>query len=171
MKAVERANFLAPLICESFEIANERRDSLTLIRPKSLKLVAIEKGKAELADETIKHRELANQLSMFDKTTEPLTPCRMRFRLEWQDQQKKRRAHDCDDWETSAAFNRFERKFGAARAIEILQEKYEDQYFKAGLALAFSTHKRRNIERGTDNQWLLVGMIRLDETIQTSLDF
>lgn len=169
MKKSERADFLAPLICSSFDEANSRRDSLTLIRPVDLELSAIEKSRAELEVETIKHRELANQLSMFDNTAEPLTPCRMQFRLDWKDQNGKRRSHECDDWETSAAFNRFEREYGAEQAIRILKEKYEDEYFKAGLTLAFSTHKRRNVERGTDNQWLLVGMVRLNETLQASL--
>ncbi|VAV89164.1 hypothetical protein MNBD_ALPHA04-1442, partial [hydrothermal vent metagenome] len=51
-----------------------------------------------------------------------------------------------------------------------LREKYEDQYFKAGLALGFSTHSRRNVENNTDNQWLLVGLIRLDDTQQAAFD-
>lgn len=94
----------------------------------------------------------------------------MKFRANWKDQDGNRRSHECDDWETSAAFNRFERQYGARRAVEILKEKYEDQYFKAGLAMGFSTHKRRNQEFGSTNQWLLVGLIRVDHYTQTALD-
>jgi len=54
-------------------------------------------------------------------------------------------------------------------AIKYLKEKYEEQYLSAGLVLGFSTHSRRNIENATSNQWLLVGLIRLDETTQTQL--
>lgn len=94
----------------------------------------------------------------------------MQFRLDWVDGAGKARSHECDDWETSAAFNRFENRFGEEGAIRELRYKYEEQYLASGLVLGFSTHKRRNVEHGTTNQWLLVGMIRLDETRQNSFD-
>jgi hypothetical protein len=105
---------------------------------------------------------------MFDKTAEPMKTCAMRFVVNWKDQDGKPRSHECDDWETSAAYNRFERDYGRTQAIEILKRKYEEEYFKAGLALGFSTHSRRNAEFGSQNQWLLVGLIRLDQSNQTS---
>lgn len=166
----ERADFLAPLVRKSFQESDSLRESLTLIRPTSIKLSALAKSADELAYETHEHKKLADQLSMFDRPAEPLKPCRMQFRLDWVDGEGKSRSHECDDWETSAAFNRFERDFGEAKAIRELKWKYEEQYFKAGLVLGFSTHKRRNVEHGTANQWLLVGMIRLDETTQASFD-
>lgn len=169
IKSSERASFLDPLVRASFADADSRRESLTLIRPKKFALEAHAKSLEEIAQETQKHSELANQLSMFDKTAKPLVPCPMRFVAKWQDQDGKHRSHECDDWETSAAFNRFEREYGRSTAISVLKEKYEDEYMRAGLALGFSTHKRRNAEFGTDNQWLLVGMIRLDEVTQPSL--
>jgi hypothetical protein len=71
--------------------------------------------------------------------------------------------------ETYAAYNRFESKYGPKQAVEILKKKYEDEYFRAGLVMGFSTHSRRNVEFGSKNQWLLVGLIRLDETQQGAL--
>ena len=167
----ERANFLQPLIRASFAEADSRRESLTLIRPKQFRLEALQKSQSELISETHKHKELASQLSLLDSTAKPLAPCPLRFIAHWQDQDGKRRRHECDDWETSAAFNRFEREYGRQRAIETLREIYEEKYMKAGMALGFSTHKRRNAEFGSSNQWLLVGMIRLDEADQGSLKF
>lgn len=171
MKPAERSDFLAPLIRSTLHDADERRESLALVRPQSIRLVATEKSASELASEGEKHRELAAQLSLLeeDESVEPLTPCRMRFDLHWTDQDGKKHRHDCDDWETSAAFNRFDRKYGEELALRYLKEKYEEQYFSAGLVLGFSTHSRRNIENATRNQWLLVGMIRLDATDQASL--
>ena len=93
----------------------------------------------------------------------------MQFRLKWKDLDGNTREHDCDDWETSTAYTRFRREYGERKAIEILKSKYEDEYFSAGLVLAFSTHKRRNVTHGTSNQWLLVGLIRLDEYPQGDL--
>lgn len=171
VKRAERAIFLEPLIRASFADADSRRESLTLIRPKTLKLETIRKTDAEIAHETVKHGELANQLSMFDATAKPLVPCAMRFVAKWQDQEGKNHSHECDDWETSAAFNRFSRAYGEQKAIEIIKQKYENEYMKAGLVLGFSTHKRRNAEFGSQNQWLLVGMIRLDRSEQSSLGF
>jgi hypothetical protein len=171
IKRNERASFLEPLVRASFSEADSKRESLTLIRPQSFRLEAFEKSLEEIARETLKHGELANQLSMFDATAKPLTPCPMRFVAKWRDQDGKDRTHECDDWETAAAFSRFERSYGRARALKALKGKYEDEYMRAGLALGFSTHKRRNAEFGAQNQWLLVGMIRLDEVTQPSLAF
>jgi len=85
-----------------------------LIRPKSIRLEAVEKSASELANETIKHKELASQLSLLeeDEEVEPLTPCRMQFFLHWLDHDGKKHRQECDDWETVAAFNRFDRQYG-----------------------------------------------------------
>jgi hypothetical protein len=171
LKKGERASFLEPLVRASFAEADGLRESLTLIRPRTFSLEAFAKTDEELAQETVKHSELANQLSMFDAAAKPLKPCSMRFVAKWKDQDGKDRTHECDDWETAAAFNGFERLYGRAQAIENLKSKYEDEYMKAGLALGFSTHKRRNAEFSDRNQWLLVGMIRLDVVKQQSLSF
>lgn len=128
-----------------------------------------EKSTKELADERRKHADIARQMSMFDVPTDPLDPCPLKFFASWSDGDAKMRRHECDDWETSTAFLRFERDYSRERAIEILREKYEGEYFQAGLALAFSTHSRRNITTGAQNQWLLVGLIRLDADDQTDL--
>ena len=171
MKPSERANFLAPLVLGSLLEADARRDSLTLIRPREIRLEAKEKLPSELANETLKHRELANQLSLLeeDEEVEPLTPCRMQFILHWSDQDGKKHRQECDDWETVTAFNRFDRMYGERLAVKYLREEYEDAYFNAGLVLGFSTHSRRNIENAARNQWLLVGLIRLNECHQSQL--
>lgn len=170
LKESERASFLNPLVRASFAEADSLRDSLTLIRPRSFSLEAFPKSQAYIEAEAAKHRELADQLSMFDKTAKPLKPCSMRFRARWRDQDGQNRAHECDDWETSAAFNRFEHSYGRDGAIQALKENY-DKYMASGMVLGFSTHKRRNAEFGAANQWLLVAMIRLDPTDQTSMSF
>ncbi|MBN2973947.1 hypothetical protein JW805_18220 [Roseomonas aeriglobus] len=137
VKNTERASFLQPLIRASFADADAHRESLTLIRPRSLLLEAHPKSSSEIADEAVKHGELANQLSMFDATAKPLTPCPMRFVAKWRDEDGKDRKHDCDDWETSAAFMRFERAYGRQAAIAALKRKYEDEYMAAGLVFRF----------------------------------
>lgn len=169
IKKSERARILNPLIRPSFNEANARNESLTLLRPTSIKLTWEKKSEAELDSERQKHAALANQLSMFDSTAEPLEPCPMQFFVEWKDYSGDKRKHECDDWETSTAFKRFERQYGETEALEILRKKYEEEYFEAGLALAFSTHSRRNVTYGATNQWLLVGLVRLDIDTQQDL--
>jgi hypothetical protein len=173
MKEGERAAFLAPLVHGTLEEADKARDSLALIRPQKIVFNALPKSSDELADETMKHRQLAAQLSLLegDEEVKPLTPCRMQFRLSWEDQEGRKHQHECDDWETATAFNRFDLNYGEEKALQFLKAKYEEQYFGAGLVLGFSTHSRRNIEYKTKNQWLLVGLIRLDETNQGQLAF
>ncbi len=171
MRKQERASFLAPLVKGSTREADEQRESLTLIRPLSVELRAKSKSDAQLKEEAKAHENLANQLSLLeeDGDAEPLDPCTKEFTLHWRDQDNKSHRHVCDDWETMAAFNKFERMYGAEKAVQFLKEKYEIQYFEAGLVLGFSTHSRRNIEFGPKNQWLLVGLIRLDKTNQIGL--
>ncbi|WP_298307256.1 hypothetical protein [uncultured Erythrobacter sp.] len=173
MKKQERADFLAPLIRSSTEEADTARDSLALVRPEKIVLKAYDKPADDLEYETREHQKLANQGSLFavGEQAKPFKPCRKRFTLEWVDKFSKKHTHVCDDWETVAAFNRFEYEHGEETALRLLKEKYEEQYFSAGLVLGFSTHSRRNIEYGSKNQWLLVGLIRLDETDQGQLAF
>lgn len=169
IKRSERTSLLNPLVRKSFREADENGESLTLLRPRRIKLAWLEKSDTELEEERAKHRQLANQLSLFDTSAKPLEPCPFQLVLEWEDHEGKNRRHECDDWETSAAFGRFQREYGREEALDTIKRKYEDEYFESGLALAFSTHKRRNLTRSTQNQWLLVGMIRLDHDSQSDL--
>ena len=169
LKESDRAKILNPLIRNSFTEATERKESLTLLRPKSLELKYEKKSEYELNQERIKHKELADQLSFFGESAKPLEPCPVQFFVDWSDQDGKARKHECDDWETSSAYFRFEKGYGHEKAIKIIKTKYEEEYFSKGLVLAFSTHSRRNVEYGIENQWLLVGIIRLDEHDQTDL--
>jgi hypothetical protein len=169
VKQSERSSILSPKIRSSFGEANSFGESLTLLRPSNLEIIAQKKSDSEIANEQQKHAALADQMSLFDSTAKPLKTCPMIFKAKWTDNDGKTRTHECDDWETSAAYNRFERMYGPVDALRNLKEKYEEQYFKAGLVLGFSTHSRRNVEHGTDNQWLLVGIIRVDFEQQGTL--
>ncbi|MDJ0614172.1 MAG: hypothetical protein QNJ29_10890 [Rhizobiaceae bacterium] len=169
LKRSERARMLNPLIRRSFEEANMHQESLTLLRPKELSLSARHKSPRDLTNERRKHKELASQMSLFDKPTQPLEPCPVEFSVRWTDQSGKVRNHTCDDWETSTAYMRFLRMYGHEKAIRVLKQKYENEYFNAGIALAFSTHSRRNVTNNVENQWLLVGLIRIDDETQGDL--
>lgn len=133
LKRSERAKILNPLIRPSFADADSRGESLTLLRPSAIGLNHKKKSLGELEIERARHAKLANQLSIFDNTAKPLEPCPVQFSLKWNDADGKLRHHECDDWETSSAYLRFRRDYGEEQAVNILRDKYEDQYFKAGL--------------------------------------
>ncbi|PHR59870.1 MAG: hypothetical protein COA47_08790 [Robiginitomaculum sp.] len=162
MKSSERVKFINPLIRENLDEANKKGESLALIRPDEILFSWKQKTDQELSDETQKHAELANQLSLFDKNAKPLIPCPFLFTIKWHANNAVHN-HVCDDWETSTAFFRRKSVEGEAAALLSLKETYEEEYIKKGLCLAFSTHSRRN------QQWLLVGLIRLDANHQDDL--
>jgi len=162
LRRTERARLLNPMVRDNFEEADKLGESLTLIRPTSLNFRWKKKTEAELKDERNKHLALANQLSWLDEPAKPLEPCPYQFTARWKGDDGKTRNHECDDWESSAAFFRFRREHGEEDGLKHLKKRYEDEFLPAGLALAFSTHSRRNITNKMKNQWLLVGLIRLD---------
>jgi hypothetical protein len=69
----------------------------------------------------------------------------------------------CGDWETAATFFNLRKSYGDDGALKHLRETYEENYAKNGVALALGTVKKR------PGQWLLLGVIRLDETRQPNL--
>lgn len=171
LKARERVTILNPLIRPTLKDADTKGESLTLLRPKTISFSWKRKSETQISDERIKHAELANQLSLLDKNpAPPLTPCPYSFHVKWTDQENSNHMHTCDDWETSTAFfvrRRSEENDEAA--LNSLKSTYENDYMRAGMAMAFSTHSRRNVTYGTDNQWLLVGLIRIDDSPQGDL--
>ena len=165
MPVSERAKLLNPLIRGSSRDAQARGESLALVRPKEIELTWREKSATEIADEARKHAELVSQASMFQQQAKPLTPCPYEFRLRWIDRDGMQHRNVCDDWETSAAWFNRRKELTSDGALNFLKEKYEGLYMERGMVLAIGTHSRR------DQQWLLVGLIRLDESLQRDLLF
>lgn len=168
VRTSERSAFLNPLVRETLAEANARRESLTILRPIELEFTWQKKPEDELEEERSKHAILASQISMFDVAAKPLDPCPYIFKVCWKDVAGEIHNHISDDWESAQAFRNFRARYGEQSALTMLRDKYVD-YLSRGLVLAFSTHKRRNETFGTSNQWLLVGLIRLDKAPQGDL--
>ncbi len=169
MSPAERKRLINPLIRGSFAEADARGDSLALIRPKSISIRWRRKTATQIASEREKHAALSRQLSLLDAETDDFETCPYSFRLIWTDRDGGRHDHEMDDWETIGAFARFEALYGEVKALEVIKKKYEAERFDRGLVLAFSTHQRRNVTLGTDNQWLLVGLLSVSDDPQTDL--
>lgn len=160
MKPPERANFLAPLILHSTDEAAQRGQSLTLIRPISPRFGYERKSKEKILREKQAYIAASSQGSFLDEQLQALEPCPYEFRFDYSTMDGKSHSHACGDWETAATFRRFERKVGERGALAQMQETFGVEYPKKGMVLAMGTHSQR------PEQWLLVGVIRLDTSQQ-----
>lgn len=162
MPQKERANFLAPLIVQSTDQAKERGDSLALIRPVKSQFSWREKTKSQLDKEQAAYRDAANQQSFFDDELAELAPCPVSFHFDYITEDGKSHSATCDDWETSAMFYKWEADYGRDEALKRMADIFNVEYPQRGMVFAMGTHSRR------PDQWLLVGVIRLDKSLQTS---
>lgn len=69
----------------------------------------------------------------------------------------------CQDWETEATFLRRRAETSEGHALKWMLEKFGEEYPRKGMALAMGTHRIRA------EQWLINGVIRLDENVQADL--
>lgn len=156
-KTKDRTKSLESLIFHGFEKPEENSDSLTLIRPIKSEFIWKRKDPEELARQAQKHASMANQMSLFSNDAKPMAQCPYSFHFRWEDENGKIWNSTCDDWESSATFFQRRRSLGSEQAaLESMSETFNQEYPTKGMALAFSTHSRRNW------QWLLVGILRAD---------
>lgn len=163
LKPSERSRLACALTRESVQEAASRQETLTLIKPAEVKLSWERKTSAALDGERRKHAALVDQLSFLDKPAKPLEPCPFEFSFKWKSEHGKVHSHTCDDWETSTAFFRRRQEFGEEGALKSLKNTYENEYLAKGMRFALGTHSRR------DTQWLLVGVLRVDDQAQAEL--
>lgn len=161
----ERSSLARRLTRESTIEAESRGESLTLLKPEDVRFTWKRKSERALEREAQRHATLAQQTSLFNKTAEPLKLCPYEFSFEWRDATGIAKRHTCDDWETSTAFFRRRELHGEQEGLLSLKRTYEEDYPQRGMRFALGTHSRRS------NQWLLVGVLRVDENTQTELGF
>lgn len=162
----ERSRLAASLTRESVEEAEGHGETLTLIQPSDVTFGWRRKPDEELEDERRKHADLIRQISMFDKVVAtPYEPCPFEFTFKWRSEAGRIHSHTCDDWETSTAFFRRRERLGEVDALNSLRATYETEYPSKGVRFALGTHSRRS------KQWLLVGVLRVDDQIQGALRF
>ena len=157
-----RERLLTPLIRGSIDDAAKAGESLTLIRPKNIKFIVRKKRENELVREQNQRKKRAAQTNLFDPELIELEACPYRLYLAFEDGAGRHRM-ECGDWETAATYFNFSKRYDPGRALEHLRQTYEVDYPKRGVVLALGTQKKR------PRQWLLLGIIRLDESHQPSL--
>lgn len=160
----ERSRIACKLTRESVQEAESKGETLALLKPEALTFSWRKKRPDELLQERRKHAQLANQSSLLNTSVRPLNPCPYEFRFQWKAANGSTHNQVCDDWETSTAF--FRRRASLENdqaALKSLQHTYEQDYFARGMRFALGTHSRRR------RQWLLVGVLRVDDQVQGEL--
>ncbi|WP_421791080.1 hypothetical protein [Hyphobacterium sp.] len=162
--AKEQSN-LNSMLFESTSAAAKAGHSLTLIRPSDFEFFSVPKSQEKIDKETKKHAAAAAQESMFHGKVSPFEVCPLEFKMNWRDATGKKRSHTCEDWETTTTYQRrLNETRNADMAFNWLKEKYENDYRQSGVVFALGTHL---VYQKT---WLLVGIIRLNEENQPSLN-
>lgn len=161
----ERASLLSKIIVPSTKNASDNGRTLALIRPQNVRFQAKEKSKPELDAERAAYQQAAKQGSFFDRELAELEPCKYSFRFIYSDEEDGNHSSTCDDWETAAMYRRFSKTYGEDRTLSLMKKTFEVEYPSKGMAFAMGTHSRY------PDTWLLVGILRVDRTAQTSLDF
>lgn len=163
MSESQRARFLNPLVMPSMDAAAARGRSLTLIRPRKPKFRWRVKTTAQIEAEKQKYRAASSQLSLLDNELAALKPCPYTFKFEFDTEDGVGHEMTCEDWETAATFYRREKVHGAQGALASMSETFNHEYPEAGMVFAMGTHSRH------PDQWLLVGVLRLDTVRQAAL--
>ena len=161
----ERSHFLAPRFRQSTDEAAARNETLTIIRPSDTEFLWEPKGEQEIVAEREAYANAARQTSFLDlyKELKALEPCPYKFYFRYKSADGKPHKNFCHDWETSATFHKQARRYGADAALTHLKAEFNGRYPRAGMAFAMGTHSQR------PDQWLLIGVLRLDEEPQGNL--
>ncbi|WP_400766767.1 hypothetical protein [Methylosinus sporium] len=160
----ERVTLLSPLILPSTREATARGLSLTLIRPTKSKFKYRRKSPEIVATEREAYRYAARQMSLLDKELEAFEPLPYAFAFSYEDAYGKH-TMQCGDWETSATFWRHRKMYGEQAALDHLSKTFNEEYPRKGMVFAMGTIRKR------PSQWMLLGVIRLDELRQESFQF
>ena len=160
----EQVALLTPLILPSTDEAARRGMSLTLIRPTNPAFHYRRKSPEIIAAEREGYKLAARQTSMLDKELEALEPVPYAFAFTYEDGSGKH-TMKCGDWETNAMFWRWSKKYGEQEALKRMSKVFNEEYSSRGMVFAMGTQKKR------PKQWILLGVIRLDELKQASFVF
>lgn len=162
LPAKERANFLQPIIAESTTDAFEIGHTLTLIRPRHTRFYFKKKTVDQISVERDDYVRAQSQFSFLTKQKHALEPCPYDFRYKYETADGKH-DHSCGDWETSATFFNHRSRYGEDEALKYMKDTFGKEYPQKGMVFAMGTHSVRK------RQWLLVGVLRLDELQQMEL--
>jgi hypothetical protein len=161
----KRVSLLEPVFTGSTLEASAKGMTLTLVRPANVRFRWKAKTHDQIAEERRAYEDAARQKSFLDPDVDliALDPCPYAFHFDWTDANGKEHKATCDDWETAATFYRRQQMMSAKDVLASMEKTFGEEYPNRGMAFAMGTHSRR------PDQWLLVGVLRLDRPAQLSL--
>lgn len=139
--------------------------SLALLSAEVLDFWPVRHTQEELAKREGVLAKLRAQDDLFKPAVEliPLRTCPYSFHYRYRDDDGEHEG-TCQDWETEQTYFARLRELGSERAaLDWVQHKFGEEYPAKGMALAMGTHRYRA------DQWLINGVIRLDEEPQLIL--
>lgn len=161
----ERARFLNPLVLPSVKAAAERGDSLALIRPIDPQFSYKRKTATQLAEERESYKLAAAQGSLFDDELAALEPTPFEFKFKFRDAEAPHE-YTNGDWEAHAMFfNARKRGKSEQEALDWMDHTFNVEYRERGMLFAVGNQAKR------PHIWQLLGVLRVDETVQESLAF
>ena len=160
----ERAAFFNRIIVGSAEHASANGQSLALIRPRNTKFTYKAKSKVEIASSKEAFQKAAKQGSFFDQKLANLEPSPYEFKFTFEDDSGKHSYQD-GDWETHAMFFRERNRKSEQEALRWMSQVFNEHYPKKGMVFAIGNMASR------PQTWQLLGVIRLDITVQSELSF
>jgi hypothetical protein len=152
----ERPRLLQPLVRGSVAEAASHRASLTLIRPIESRFNWKRRTAVEVEAERRAYQAAARQTDLFDKELAEIDPCPFTFRLRFRDVDGWH-DHQCEDWETEAAYWKLSRKYEEAEVLRHLDAEYNERRPEKGLVLAMGNMAAR------PQTWLLLGILAVPE--------
>lgn len=158
----EREGFFDRLLKPSAAAAAAAGETLALVRPTALQFKWRRKPAGEIEAERRKRAATLAQGSLFDRQLAQIEPCPYALSLDFIDGGGSH-SMACGDWETGAAYFNLSRSLGEEGALRRLRETYERDYMARGVVLALGTMLKH------PKTWILLGVIRLDETRQPLL--
>lgn len=138
--------------------------SLALLKVEVLEFWADRLSSAELLERDRVLAELRDRTDLFAPAASlvPRRSCPFAFKYRYRDADRERTG-TCQDWETEQTFFARLRDTGSEQAaLSWVLNMFGEQYPERGMALAMGTHRRRP-------QWLINGIIRLDDVPQMDL--
>lgn len=164
LRAKGRQQFLERAIIESPAQAYKSGSSLALIRPQNPVFKCRRRTPEEMEQVLKGYEEINASPSLFGTTSiVPREPAPFEFSYAYEDGDGKPHIQRCHDWEIEQTYLKWSSLYGEQKALSELTRVFGDEYPKKGMLFAMGTHGQRNW------QWMIIGVLRMDEIIQPSL--
>lgn len=164
LKQTDRNKLLSRIAVTSLQRELEAQRSLALLKAEIIDFRAVRRAQAELHEEEQLLQRLRAQKDLFaSNVLVPARTCPYEFKYRYRDVDGEHEG-TCQDWETEQTFFARLRDQGSEElALDWMVRKFGEEYPRRGMAFAMGTHRYRL------HQWLINGVIRLDEDPQLGL--